>query len=46
MPTVKKNMPSNRPLNGSTVAFRSPCDFGLGEEKPGDERAERHGQAA
>ena len=44
MPTVKKKIPSSRPLNGSMVASIGLAIFGLGEQQAGDESAERHGE--
>ena len=45
MPTVKKNRPSSRPLNGSIVVSIALRNSVSGQQQAGDEGAERHRHA-
>ena len=46
MPTETKKTPRSRPLNGSIVASMARRNSVSARSRPGDERAERHGEAA
>ena len=41
MPTAMKNTASSRPSNGRDIGLDLMAIFGIGEQRAGDERAER-----